>query len=348
MQQDNLLHKNWVELIKAKKIEVKELKGYDLAKAAQLVIQPLERGFGHTLGNALRRILLSSLQGASVTKVKIDHVQHEFSHIEGVHEDVTDIILNLKSLALLMHSEGPVKLYLKASKAGAVTAAAIEENAQVEILDKDHHIFTLDRDMTLGMELTVEMGKGYVPASTNPEVDISIGVIMLDALFSPVRRVRYEVDRARVGQMTDYDKLILDIETNGAVSPEDAVGLAARILQDQLQMFINFDDPSVKSQQDDESDYGFNPWFLRHVEDLELSVRAQNCLKFENILYIGDLVQKSENEMLRTPNFGRKSLNEIKEKLEEKGLHLGMEIEGWPPENLEDLARKIKIREDTI
>lgn len=345
-QHHDILQKNWTELIKPKKIGVKNLLGKEVNYGAQLVIQPLERGFGHTLGNALRRVLLSSLQGAAITSVKIDKVQHEFSNIEGVHEDVTDIILNLKTLPLRMNSDQVVKVMLVAQKAGAVTAAAIEEKSQLQILNKKHHICTLDRDIDLSMELTVEMGKGYVSAQSVPrDENMPIGVIMVDALFSPVRRVRYHVENARVGQMTDYDKLIMEVDTDGTVSPEDAIGLAARILQEQLQLLVNFDDPAVKSEESSDRGLGFDKWLLRTVDDLELSVRAYNCLKHEGIFYIGDLVRKNEATMLQTPNFGRKSLNEIKDKLKERGLSLGMEVEGWPPENLEELARKIKIEE---
>ncbi|MDA0704209.1 MAG: DNA-directed RNA polymerase subunit alpha [Proteobacteria bacterium] len=335
-----MLQKNWTELIKPNKLQIDS--GNEPARMATIVAEPLERGFGLTLGNALRRILLSSLQGAAVTSIQVDGVLHEFSSIPGVREDLTDIVLNVKSMALRMHGEGPKRMLLKAEGPGEITAGMIETGHDIEILDPELVILTLDSAAKISMELTVENGKGYVPATQSRAADAPIGLIPVDALFSPVRKVAYKVDNTRVGQVTDYDKLSLSMETNGAVSPEDAVALAARILQDQLQLFINFEEPQAAREESEADELPFNRNLLRKVDELELSVRSANCLKNDNIIYIGDLVQKTEAEMLRTPNFGRKSLNEIKEVLAQMGLHLGMEIPAWPPENIEDLAKRLE------
>ena len=302
----------------------------------------MERGFGLTLGNALRRIMLSSLQGAAVTAIQIDGVLHEFSSVPGVREDVTDIVLNIKALGLRMQGEGPKKLRLRATGPCVVTAGMIETTGDIQVMNANLVICTLDQGAKVSMEMTVETGKGYVPAAENRSEDAPIGLIPVDAMFSPVRKVSYKVENTRVGQATDLDKLVMRVETNGAVTPEDAVALSARILQDQLQLFINFDEPHQTSAEDRAADLPFNKNLLRKVDELELSVRSANCLKNDNIVYIGDLVQKTEGEMLRTPNFGRKSLNEIKEVLATMGLHLGMEIPGWPPENIEELAKRLE------
>ena len=333
-----MIQKNWQELIKPAKLEVA---ASDAPNTGKVVADPLERGFGLTLGNALRRILLSSLQGAAVTGVQIDGVLHEFSSIEGVREDVTDIILNIKALAVRMHAEGPKKMRLSATGPCEVTAAMIEAGADIEIMNPDLHICTLDKGAKFNMEMTVDTGKGYRPASANRPEEAPVGLIPVDSVFSPVRKVTYEVEDTRVGQITDYDKLTLAVETNGVISPEDSVAFAARILQDQLQVFVNFDEPEVSKEKEEGDELPFNRNLLRKVEELELSVRSANCLKNDNIVYIGDLVQKSESDMLRTPNFGRKSLNEIKEVLTTMGLHLGMQVEGWPPENIEEIAKRI-------
>ena len=335
-----MIQNNWKELIKPTKLDIDV--GADALRTATIVAEPLERGFGLTLGNALRRILLSSLQGAAITSVQIDGVLHEFSSIPGVREDVTDLVLNLKAIALRMHGEGPKRIILKASGPGEVTASSIETGHDIEVLDPDHHICTLDKGAKLSMEMTVETGKGYVPASLSRAEDAPIGLIPVDALFSPVTKVSYKVDNTRVGQVTDYDKLSMKVETDGAVAPEDAVALAARILQDQLQLFVNFEEPHAARAPVDAPEPAFNPNLLRKVDELELSVRSANCLKNDNIVYIGDLVQKTEQEMLRTPNFGRKSLNEIKEVLTHMDLTLGMEITNWPPENVEELAKRLE------
>ena len=335
-----VIQKNWKELIKPGKLDIEP--GDDPKREATIVAEPLERGFGLTLGNAIRRVLLSSLQGAAITAIKIDGVLHEFSSVPGVREDVTDMVLNIKGIALRMHGEGPKRIYLKATGPGEVTAGQIETGHDIEVMNPDHAICTLDDGAKLSMEMTVETGKGYVAGSLSRAPDAPIGHIPIDALFSPVRRVAYRVENTRVGQRTDYDKLSMRVETNGAVTPEDAVALAARILQDQLQLFINFEEPSVERAEEPASELPFNKHLLMKVDELELSVRSANCLKNDNIIYIGDLVQKTEAEMLRTPNFGRKSLNEIKEVLSQMGLHLGMKISNWPPENIEELARKLE------
>ena len=335
-----MIEKNWNELIRPEKPQIET--GSDAQRKARLVAEPLERGFGVTLGNSLRRVLLSSLQGAAVTAVQIDGVVHEFSSMEGVREDVVDIVLNIKQLAVRMHAEGPKRMTLRATGPGAVTAGQIEVPADIEILNKDHVLCTLDDGAQVRMEFTVQNGKGYVPAEKNRPEDAPIGLIAVDALYSPVKRVAYRVEPTRQGQSLDYDKLIMEVETNGAVSPVDAVAYAARILQDQLQIFITFDEPKKKVDGEAKPELPFNPALLKKVDELELSVRSANCLKNDNIVYIGDLIQKTEAEMLRTPNFGRKSLNEIREVLAGMGLHLGMEIPGWPPDNIEEMAKRLE------
>ncbi len=274
--------------------------------------------------------------------VQIDGVVHEFSSMEGVREDVVDVVLNIKQLALRMHSEGPKRMTLKATGPGAVTASQIEVPSDIEILNGDHVLCTLDEGASVRMEFTVNNGKGYVPADKNRPEDAPIGLIAVDSLYSPVKRVAYRVEPTRQGQSLDYDKLVLEVETNGAVSPVDAVAYAARIIQDQLQIFITFEEPKAKSDGEAKPDLPFNPALLKKVDELELSVRSANCLKNDNIVYIGDLIQKTEAEMLRTPNFGRKSLNEIKEVLSGMNLHLGMDVPNWPPENIDDLAKKFE------
>jgi DNA-directed RNA polymerase subunit alpha len=335
-----LIQKNWQELIKPSKLQV--VPGAHPATVATVVAEPLERGFGLTLGNALRRVLLSSLRGAAITSVQIDGVLHEFSTIPGVREDVTDIVLNIKSIDLKMSAEGTRRMTLKAEGPGQVTARMIETGPDIEIMNPDLVLCNLDRGAKIAMELTVETGKGYIPAAQSRREDSPIGLIPVDAIYSPVRKVAYKVDNTRVGQVTDHDKLSLEVTTSGSIRPEDAVALAARILQDQLQLFINFEEPRAVTAEEQRVELPFNKHLLRKVDELELSVRSANCLKNDNIIYIGDLVQKTEADMLRTPNFGRKSLNEIKEVLSHMGLHLGMEIANWPPENIEDLAKKVE------
>ena len=343
--------KNWQELKKPNSLEIKA--SGDGRRKATFVAEPLERGFGLTLGNALRRVLLSSLQGAAVTSIKIENVLHEFSSLAGVREDVTDIVLNVKQIALKMEGDGPRRLQLSATGPAAVKAGDIAVSGDIEVMNPDLVICHLDEGASLNMELTADTGKGYVPAVSNRPADAPIGLIPVDALYSPVRQVAYKVDNTRVGQELDYDKLSLTVETDGTVTPEDAVAYAARILQDQLQLFVHFEDQlptampsagagSAAAEEGEGDTNQINRYLLKKVDELELSVRSANCLKNDNIIYIGDLVQKTEAEMLRTPNFGRKSLNEIKEVLSSMGLRLGMDIPGWPPENIEEIAKKLE------
>jgi DNA-directed RNA polymerase subunit alpha len=340
MEGSAVIQKNWQELIKPKKLEVTS--GDDPRRFATIVAEPLERGFGQTLGNSLRRILLSSLQGAAITSVHIDGVLHEFSSIPGVREDVTDIVLNVKDIAVKMQGEGPKRLVLKKHGPGPVTAGDIQTTGDVQILNPSLVICTLDEGAEIRFEFQIANGKGYVPGDRNRAEDAPIGLIPIDSLYSPVKKVSYRVENTREGQDLDKDRLIMTVETNGAVGPEDAVALAARILQDQLNVFVNFEEPRREEAAQAIPELAFNPALLKKVDELELSVRSANCLKNDNITYIGDLIQKSEAEMLRTPNFGRKSLNEIKEVLAAMGLHLGMEVTGWPPENIEDLAKRFE------
>ena len=335
-----MLQKNWMELIKPSKMDVnvQESDG----KKGTLIAEPLERGFGLTLGNALRRVLLSSLQGSAITSVKFKGVVHEFTTIPGVKEDLTDILLNLKSVALKVHSPGLKKMYIKANGPGEIRAGNFETDSETEIMNRDQLIMTLDTNADIEIEANIETGKGYVSAEVAEDENKIIGEIKLDAMFSPVVKASYKIENSRVGQVTDFDKLVFEVETNGVMSPDDAIALAARILQDQLQPFINFDEPEIQQDQNTAEKLSFNSNLLKKVEELELSVRPANCLKNDNIIYIGDLVQKSEGEMLRTPNFGRKSLNEIKEVLTGMSLYLGMEIPNWPPDNIAELSKKLE------
>lgn len=341
--------KNWQEMKKPNALEKRS--AGDARRRATFVAEPLERGFGLTLGNSLRRVLLSSLQGAAVTSIRIEGVLHEFSSLAGVREDITDLVLNVKQIALRMEGDQPRRLQLSATGPGEVTAGQIATTGDIEVMNGDLVLCHLDEGATLNMELTVESGKGYVPAASNRPADAPIGLIPVDALYSPVRQVSYKVENTRVGQELDYDKLTITVETDGTISPDDALAYAARILQDQLQLFVHFDEGMVTSMptgvavaavESDQDANQLNRYLLKKVDELELSVRSANCLKNDNIIYIGDLVQKTEAEMLRTPNFGRKSLNEIKEVLSSMGLRLGMDIPGWPPENIEEMAKKLE------
>ncbi len=335
-----MIQKNWQELQKPDKLKI--VPGDDPKRLATMEAEPLERGFGLTLGNALRRILLSSLQGAAITSVHIDGVLHEFSSIPGVREDVTDVILNIKDIAVKMLGDGPKRLVLKKTGPGKVMAGDIQTTSDITILNPNLAICTLDEGAEIRMEFTVNTGKGYVPADQNRNEDSPIGLIPIDSLFSPVRKVSYRVENTREGQNLDLDKLTMEVETDGSLTPEDAVAYAARILQDQLNVFVNFEEPRREEVAPSIPELAFNPALLKKVDELELSVRSANCLKNDNIVYIGDLIQKTEAEMLRTPNFGRKSLNEIKEVLAQMGLHLGMEVTGWPPENIDELAKRFE------
>jgi DNA-directed RNA polymerase subunit alpha len=332
------LAKNWIDLIKPSKVDFGDKGNY---LKGQIVAEPLEKGFGTTLGNALRRVMLSSLQGTAVTWIKVDGALHEFSSLAGVSEDISDIILNIKSLTFRMNEVDHKKISLSVKGPAVVKAAMIECGPEVEILNKDLVICTLNSDIDFRMELMCSTGRGYVPSQFNKMDDAPIGVIPIDALYSPVRKVAYKVESSRVGQSIDYDKLVMDVETDGTLTPEMAVAISSRILQDQLQQFITFKDIEDIGKVEEE-ELPFNKILLKKVDELELSVRSQNCLKNDNIVYIGDLVRKTESEMLRTPNFGRKSLNEIKEILSNMGLKFGMEVESWPPENIEELAQKFE------
>jgi len=328
--------RNWRELIKPKRIEIDQERS--TSSYGRFICEPLERGFGITIGNSLRRILLSSLQGAAIVSVKFDGVRHEFSTIPGVVEDVTDIVLNLKEIRLRITDVEEAVIRLSREGKGEVKAGDIETDGNVEILNPDQHIAILNKEANLKMEMVVMTGKGYVPAERNKWKDQEIGVIAMDAIFSPIQRVNHVVTNARVGQITDYDKLSLEVWTDGSVLPEDAVAYAAKILKEQMNPFINFEEePEPLEEEEEEKEEKLNENLFRPVSELELSVRSANCLKNANITLIGELVQKTEAEMLKTKNFGRKSLNEIKSILEEMGLLLGMKLDNFPPaEELED------------
>jgi DNA-directed RNA polymerase subunit alpha len=319
------MQKNWDSLIRPKRIDIDE--STHTRFYGEFSCQPLERGFGITLGNALRRVLLSSIQGAAIVSLQIDGVLHEFSTVPGVKEDVTDIILNLKGVRMKIYQDGPQEIRIDAKKAGAVTAGDIITDGTVEILNPDHHIATLSGEAPFKALMVAKMGKGYIPASSAKDIDQPEGAINMDALFSPIKKVNYTVTYARVGQVADYDKLILEVWTDGSVLPEDAVAYSAKILKDQLEVLINFDEADEEEdQRGKEEGSTVNDQLLRHVDELELSVRSANCLKNAGINMIGELVQKTEAEMLKTKNFGRKSLSEIKEVLGELGLGFGMKL----------------------
>ena len=336
------MHKNWTDLIKPKRLEVDEKSL--TAHYGKFSCEPLERGFGETIGNSLRRTLLSSLVGGAVTSVRLKGVLHEFSTLPGVTEDVSDILLNLKEVRLKLHHGEQETLRIEAKGPKSVQARDILTGANVEVLNPDQHIATLSREGELVMEMVAKIGRGYVPAERNKEEELPVDTIFLDAVFSPVRKVNVHVTNARVGQRTDYDRLGLEVWTDGSVKPDDAVAYAAKILQDQLSIFINFTDEEQKSEpHQDSPKVLLNENLFRSVDELEFSVRSQNCLQNADIKYIGELVQKTEQEMLRTKNFGRKSLNEIKEILREMGLELGMKIDHFP--SREELENRRRARE---
>ena len=331
----DLISKNWRELIKPKRVEIDQ--GSSTNLYGKFTCEPLERGFGITIGNALRRILLSSLQGAAIVSVKFDGVLHEFSTIPGVFEDVTDIILNLKEIKLKVVDGEEAVVHISREGEGKVTAGDIETHGLVEILNPDQHIATLNKEAKLNMEMVVTIGKGYVPAERINAKDKVIGVIPMDAIFSPILKVNHVVTSARVGQVTDYDKLTLEVWTDGSVLPEDAVAYSAKIFKEQMTPFINFEEePEPEEEEEEEKEEKLNENLFRPVSELELSVRSANCLKNANITLIGELVQKTEPEMLKTKNFGRKSLNEIKAILDEMGLFLGMKLDNFPPAEEQD------------
>ncbi|SDP27178.1 DNA-directed RNA polymerase subunit alpha [Desulforhopalus singaporensis] len=331
-------HRNWHELIKPERLEVDREKHTETY--GKFVCQPLERGFATTIGNSLRRVLLSSIQGVAITTVKIEGALHEFTSMKDIMEDVSEIILNLKQVRLKLHTGDSQKVIIEKDGPGAVTAGDIVETGFVEVMNKDQVICTLTGPTTFYAELTVEWGKGYQPAEKMEKENLSIGQIPIDAIFTPIKKIQYMTSQARVGQQTDYDKLTIEIETDGSLKPENALAYAAKILKEQMTIFINFDEEEAEpeiSEDDDRDSEPLNPYLDKPVEDLELSVRSANCLKNADINYIGDLAQKTDQEMLKTKNFGRKSLNEIKSLLSEMDLTLGMKFENWvPPHERED------------
>jgi DNA-directed RNA polymerase subunit alpha len=331
------MYRHWRDLIKPKEVRIDA--DSKTETYAKFTCEPLERGYGTTLGNSLRRILLSSLQGAAVTSVQFHGALHEFTTLPDVKEDVTDIILNVKGLLLKLRSHEVEPVSIDKSGPGTVTGADLKASANVEVLNPEHHIATLSEDGHLRMELSVRTGRGYVPAARNKDPDAPLGVIPVDSLFSPIRKVNYSVTNARVGQQTDYDKLTIEVWTDGSVDPADAVAYSAKILKEQVTIFINFDEGVEPEWEDEiEEEEEVNPNLLRAVDELDLSVRSANCLQNANIRYIGDLVLKTEAEMLKTKNFGRKSLKEIKELLGEMELSLGMKLDNWPPPQLREQA----------
>ncbi|HPX60491.1 MAG TPA: DNA-directed RNA polymerase subunit alpha [Deltaproteobacteria bacterium] len=340
------MYKNWRDLIRPKQLQVEKESLSDTY--GKFFAEPFERGFGTTLGNSLRRILLSSLQGAAITSVRIKNVLHEFSAIQGVTEDVTDIILNLKGVRLKLHSTQQTTIRLVHNGEGVVKAGDFVVGHNVQVMNPEHHIATCGKDANLDMELTVKMGKGYVPADRNRDEKAPVGTIPIDAIYSPIKKVNFTVSNARVGQMTDYDKLTLEIWTDGSAKPEDALAYAAKIMKEQLTIFINFDEELEPQEFEESLEEGdkINENLYRTVEELELSVRSSNCLKNAGIKYIGELVSKTEAEMLKTQNFGRKSLNEIKDILSDMGLTFGMKVDSFPePEMLRRLRGEQKEEE---
>ncbi len=320
-----------VEFLRPRLVEAKTIDD----RHSRITIEPLERGFGHTLGNALRRIMLSSMPGCAVTEVRIEGVLHEYSTLEGVQEDVIDILMNLKSLPVIMHTRDQAVVSLKKKGPGVATAADIQLDDDIELVDQDHHIATLSKDAELDMDITIRRGRGYETAESRlSESDVSraVGLIQLDASFSPITRISYAVEDARVKQLTDLDRLVLEIESNGSIDPEVAVRRAATILHDQISVFVNMEESMVQSLEEEQPE--IDATLLKPVDDLELTVRSANCLKAENIYYIGDLVQHTETELLKTPNLGKKSLTEIKDVLAQRGFTLGWKIENWPPASL--------------
>lgn len=328
-----MFHRNWRDLIKPREVSIDQRSKTETY--AKFVCEPLERGYGITVGNALRRILLSSIVGSAVTKLRIEGALHEFTSLPEIKEDVADIILNLKELRLNLHTDDAQVIEIDVEGPKVVTGEDLGTSGNVEVLNPDHVIATVSEGGRLQMQLTVEHGRGYVPADENKDEEDPIGTIPIDSLFSPIRKVNYKITNARVGQRTDYDKLSLEVWTDGSVHPEDAVAYAAKILKEQLTIFINFDESIEPELPQEEEEPEFNENLLKPIDELELSVRSFNCLQSAGIKYVGDLVQKTEAEMLKTKNFGRKSLKEIKELLAEMDLELGTELENWPPKDLE-------------
>jgi len=336
------MYRNWTDLIQPKKLDVDEKSL--TSTYGKFYCEPLERGFGQTIGNALRRVLLSSLMGAAITSVRIKGVLHEFSTIPGITEDVTDIILNLKEVRLKLHNVEQEALRIEAKGPRTVQASEIIAGPNVEILNPEQPIATLAREAKLEMEMVAKIGRSYVPAERNKEEGVPVDTVFMDAVFSPVRKANFHVTNARVGQRTDYDRLVLEVWTDGSIKPNDGLAYAAKILQEQLQIFINFDEEPRRPERTD-APSALNENLFRSVDELEFSVRSQNCLQNADIKYIGELVQKTEQEMLKTKNFGRKSLNEIKEILHEMGLELGMKVDHFPPRQEIESRRRAKEKE---
>ncbi|WP_285905587.1 DNA-directed RNA polymerase subunit alpha [Pseudodesulfovibrio pelocollis] len=337
---DKLINtRNWSELVKPEKL-VRDSKSTN--RYGKFICEPLERGYATTIGNAMRRVLLSSMQGCAIVAASVEGVQHEFTTLPGVLEDMTEVVLNLKQVRIAMTTDEPQRLVLEADTKGRVTAGMIQENQNVRILNTDQLVATLTEDRPLRMELEVRMGKGYMPADMHEGLTEEIGSIILDASFSPVKKVAYSVEQARVGQMTNYDKLILEVWTDGSVTPEDACAYSAKILKDQLSVFINFDELSSETREEEDSSIDLNPNLFKSIDELELSVRATNCLKAANIQLVGELVQRSEQAMLKTKNFGRKSLDEIRRVLDSMSLKFGMGVEDFDKKYQEWLKRKEK------
>ncbi|MEZ7197784.1 DNA-directed RNA polymerase subunit alpha [Pseudodesulfovibrio karagichevae] len=337
---DKLINtRNWSELVKPEAL-VRDSKSSRMY--GKFICEPLERGYATTIGNAMRRVLLSSMQGCAIVSATIEGVQHEFTTLPGVLEDMTEVVLNLKQVRIAMTTDEPQRLVLEANKKGQVTAGMIQENQNVTILNKDQLIATLTENRSLKMELEVRMGKGYVPADMHEGLSDEIGSMVLDASYSPVKKVAYSVEQARVGQMTNYDKLILEVWTDGSVTPEDACAYSAKILKDQLSVFINFDESSSETHEEEDDSIDLNPNLFKSIDELELSVRATNCLKAANIQLVGELVQRTEQTMLKTKNFGRKSLDEIRRVLDSMTLKFGMNVEDFDKKYQEWLKRKEK------
>jgi len=337
---DKLINtRNWSELVKPEKL-VRDGKSSEMY--GKFICEPLERGYATTIGNAMRRVLLSSMQGCAIIAASIEGVQHEFTTVPGILEDMTEVVLNLKQVRIAMTTDEPQRLFLEANKKGEITAGMIQENQNVEVLNKDQLIATLTENRPLKMELEVRMGKGYVPADMHEDTVDEIGSVILDASYSPVKKVAYSVEQARVGQMTNYDKLILEVWTDGSVTPEDACAYSAKILKEQLSVFINFDELSSETQEEEDDAIDLNPNLFKSIDELELSVRATNCLKAANIQLVGELVQRTEQAMLKTKNFGRKSLDEIRRVLDGMTLKFGMTVEDFDKKYQEWLKRKEK------
>ncbi|MBI1992957.1 MAG: DNA-directed RNA polymerase subunit alpha [Deltaproteobacteria bacterium] len=337
------MHKHWTDLIKPKKLEVDDKSLTPVY--GKFYAEPFERGFGQTVGNSLRRILLSSLMGAAIVSVRIKGILHEFSTIPGITEDVTDIILNLKEVRLKLHDTEQQTLKIEAKGPRTIQAKDIAAGPGVEILNPEQHVAILSREGKLDMEMVAKMGRGYVLAERNKEEGAPVDTIFIDSIFSPIQKVNFHLTNARVGQRTDYDRLVFEVWTDGSIKPDDAVAYAAKILQDQLQIFINFDDEPERAAREESPATPLNENLFRSVDELEFSVRSQNCLQNADIKYIGELVQKSEQEMLKTKNFGHKSLNEIKEILREMGLELGMKLDSFPPREEIERRRQAKEKE---